>query len=260
MFGLPQFISLGDFTLFTLVMGRLAGIFSALPLFGGERVPLKIRVVAIFAMTLTCFPVLRLKASALPGDIPSLAIMIIAEVLIGVTLGFAAKAVFGAVEFCGQIVGMQMGFSMATMFDPTMGQIPLMSLFQSLLAMLLFMSLGAHHMFIRAMVDSYALIPLGGWHMSGSLVTYLTAVTTGIFMLGIKLAAPVMVALLATTVILGVMSRSFPQMNVFIVSMPLNIGVGFVVLGLSLLVFLRTLQVSYGDLANHIKTIFRLLS
>jgi flagellar biosynthesis protein FliR len=260
MFQLPQFISLGDFTLFTLVLGRLAGIFSALPLFGGSRVPLKIRVVAILAMTMTCFPILHLKAGGLPGDILSLFILIIAEVMIGVTLGFVAKAVFGAVEFCGQLVGMQMGFSMSTMFDPTMGQIPLMSLFQSLLAMLLFLSLGAHHMFIRAMVDSYALIPIGGWHMSSSLITFLTTVTTGVFILGVKLAAPVMVALLATTVILGVMARSFPQMNVFIISMPVNIGVGFVILGLSLLVFLKTLQLSFGGMATQIKILFRLLS
>lgn len=260
MFQLPQFFSLNDFALFALVLGRLAGIFSALPIFGGSRVPLKIRAVVILAMTLTCFPILRLTTQALPGDILSLFILIIAEVMIGVTLGFVAKAVFGAVEFCGQIVGMQMGFSMSSMFDPGMGQIPLMSLFQSLLATLLFLSMGAHHMFIRAMIDSYTLIPVGGWHMSGTLITFLTTITTGIFLLGIKLAAPVMVALLATTVILGVMSRSFPQMNVFIISMPVNIGVGFVILGLSIIIFLRTLQISFNDMAIQIKTIFRLLS
>jgi flagellar biosynthetic protein FliR len=260
MFSLPPFLSLNEFTLFTLVLGRVAGIFSSLPLFGGERVPMNIRVVLTLALTLVCFPILKLSPQTLPSDFPSLFLIVVAETLIGFTLGIVAKSVFGAVEFCGQIVGMQMGFSMASLFDPAMGQQQLMSLFQSLLAMLLFMTLGAHHVFIRAMVESYALIPIGGWHMSGELIAFLVATTSGIFVLGVKLAAPVMVALLATSVVLGVMARSFPQMNIFMISMPLNIAVGFMVLGLSLLVFLHTLELSYGSLVLQIRNVFKLLS
>jgi flagellar biosynthetic protein FliR len=260
MFQLPPFLSIQDFTLFTLVLGRLAGIFSAIPLFGGERVSMNIKVVVILAMTLVCFPVLKLAHVTLPTDFLSLLLLVIAETLIGVTLGLVAKAVFGAVEFCGQVIGMQMGFSMSSLFDPTMGQVPLLAVFQSLVATLLFLTLGAHHIFIRAMVDSYTLIPLGGWHMSGNLISFLVTITSGIFILGIKLAAPVMVSLLATTVVLGVMARSFPQMNIFIVSMPLNIGIGFLALGLSLLVFIHTIEISFGGMALSIKSIFKILA
>jgi len=260
MFQLPAFLTIQDFTLFTLVLGRLAGIFSAIPLFGGERVPMNIRVLVIFSLTLVCFPVLKLAAVTLPGDFISLLLLVIAEALIGITLGLVAKAVFGAVEFCGQVIGMQMGFSMSTLFDPTMGQVPLLAMLQTLIASLLFLTFGAHHLFIKAMVDSYSLIPLGGWHMSGALLSYLVTITSGIFILGIKLAAPVMVSLLATTVVLGVMARSFPQMNIFVVSMPLNIAIGFLVLGLSLLVFIHTIELSFGAMALQIKSLFRIIS
>lgn len=260
MFQLPSFISLSQFTLFTLVLGRMAGIFAALPLFGGERVPMSIRAAAILAMTLVCFPILSITSPTLPSDFISLFLLIISETLIGITLGITAKALFGAVDFCGQIVGMQMGFSMSSLLDPSMGQVPLMSVFQTLLASLLFLTLGVHHVFIRAMVDSYALIPLGGWHMSSDLIAFLIDTTAGIFILGIKLAAPVMVALLATSVVLGIMARSFPQMNIFMISMPLNIGIGFLALGLSLLVFMRTLEMAFGGLSQQIRTVFRLLS
>jgi flagellar biosynthesis protein FliR len=91
-------------------------------------------------------------------------------------------------------------------------------------------------------------------------VPSLIETTAGIFVLGIKLAAPVMVALLVTSVVLGIMARSFPQMNIFMISMPLNIGIGFLALGLSLLVFMRTLEMSFGGLSQQIKTVFRLLS
>ena len=260
MFQLPPFLSPQDFTLFTLVLGRLAGMFSALPLFGGERVPLQIRVVTIFAMTLVLYPVLKVKHFSIPADFISLALVVAAEVLIGVTLGLVVKVVLGAVEFCGQIIGMQMGFSISSLFDPTMGQIPLMSLFQTLLAMLLFLTLGVHHDFIRAIAQSYAVLPIGGWHMSGSLLAFLVTTTSGLFVLGIKLAAPVIVALLATTVALGVMARSFPQMNVFMISMPLTIGIGFIVLGMSLVIFMRTLHSSFADMLQQLRVLLNLLS
>jgi len=260
MFQLPAFLSIQDFTLFTLVLGRLAGIFSAIPLFGGERVPMNIRALVTFSLTLVCFPVLKLAPVTLPGDFLSLMLLVVVETLIGVTLGLVAKSVFGAVEFCGQVIGMQMGFSMSTLFDPTMGQVPLLAMLQTLIASLLFLTFGAHHLFIKAMVDSYNLIPLGGWHMSGPLLNILITITSGIFVLGIKLAAPVMVSLLATTVVLGVMARSFPQMNIFVVSMPLNIAIGFLALGLSLLVFIHTMEISFAAMALQIKSIFKIIS
>ena len=260
MFPLLPLASLNEFSFFALVLCRLAGIFSAIPLFGEGRVPLVIRVVTIFMMTLVCFPLLRAMAPQLPADSLSLAILVVREILIGISLGFLSKVVFAAVDFCGQIVGMQMGFSMSTMFDPSMGQTPLMSNFQLLLAMLLFLSLGIHHVFIRAIMDSYTVIPVGSWHMSGGLLEYFIVTIRDMFVLGIKLAAPVMVSLLATSVALGIMARSFPQMNIFMVSMPLNIGIGFLMLGLSLLVFLHTLEISYGMINVQIKTLFKLLS
>jgi flagellar biosynthetic protein FliR len=251
--------SISEFTFFTLVLGRLAGIFSAIPLFGEGRVPMVIRVVTIFMMTLVCFPLLKTNIPQMPADSLSLVILIVRETMIGISLGLLSKALFAAVEFCGQIVGMQMGFSMSTMFDPSMGQTPLMSNIQILLAMLLFLSLGVHHVFIRAIMDSYTVIPVGSWHMSGGLMEFLIATTRDIFILGIKLAAPVMVALLAASVALGIMARSFPQMNIFMVSMPLNIGIGFLVLGLSLLIFLHTLEYSFAMIGPQIKTLFKLL-
>jgi flagellar biosynthetic protein FliR len=211
-------------------------------------------------MTLVCYPILRTKIPQLPADTLSLGILIIRETLIGISLGLLSRIIFAAVEFCGQLVGMQMGFSMSSMFDPSMGQVPLMATLQVLLAMLLFLSLEIHHVFIRAIVESYQVMPPGSWHMSGGLLKFVMMLTTDLFVLGLKLAAPVMVALLATSVVLGIMARSFPQMNIFMVSMPLNIGIGLLVLGLSLLVFMHTLQVSFGSVNEQINILFKLLS
>lgn len=260
MFPLFPFPNINEISFFALVLGRLAGIFSAIPIFGGERVPRMIRAALVLAMTLVCYPILKTKIPQLPTDTLSIVILVIRETLIGITLGLLSRVIFAAVEFCGQLAGMQMGFSMASLFDPSMGQVPLLATFQLLLAMLLFLTFEVHHIFIRAIVESYQVLPPGTWHMSGGLIKYLIVVTTGMFVLGVKLAAPVMVALLAASVVLGIMARSFPQMNIFMISMPLNIGLGLLVLGLSLLIFIHTLQVSFSDIETQINTLFKILS
>jgi flagellar biosynthetic protein FliR len=230
-------------------------------MFGGKAVPMKAKSGMAFVMALLIFPIIRQTLPELPTDSISLVILIIRETLIGVTLGILSQSIFAAVEFCGQLVGIQIGFSMVSLFDPTMGgQISVIAVFQSMLATLLFMTLGVHHFFIRAIVESYQLLPLGGWHMSGPLLQFMTSVMTGMFVLAMKLAAPVMVAILATTVVLAIMSRIFPQMNVFIISMPLNIGIGFLIIGTSLTIFLHTIETSFGNLTHQLKALFKVLA
>jgi flagellar biosynthetic protein FliR len=261
MFSAIPFATLNDFTLFSLVVGRMAGLFAAIPLFGSRTVPNRIKMALIMAMALVLFPVVRSHMPALPDDSISVAILVVRETLIGLTLGVISQAIFAAVELCGQVVGMQMGISIAALFDPnTQSNVPTMALFQGVLAMLLFVTLGVHHIFIRAIVESYQIIPVGAWHMSGELMQFFITTVGSIFILAVKLAAPVMVALLATSVALGIMARAFPQMNIFMVSMPLNIGIGFLILGLSLLAFLRTLETSFGGFEKQIKVLFKLLS
>lgn len=249
-----------DIFLFALILCRVAGIFAAMPLFGGKRLPAKIKIVAVVAITLVCLPVLKISAPPPPREAFGIGLLILQEVLIGLTLAFITQIIFAAVELSGQIIGMQMGFSISSVLDPIMGaQSQTMSVIQSLLATLLFLSLNIHHVFLTAIADSFAIIPFGGWQMSESLLQFMIKATTDVFVLGIRLAAPVMVTLLLTSVALGVMARAFPQMNVFMVSFPLNIGLGFLVLGATLLLFFHVLELAFGDMARQMIIIFRLL-
>lgn len=261
MFPLLPFPSPREVILFALVISRIAGMFSALPVFGGRRLPLRIRVVAVMAITMSCFPVLALKPPDMPGDIFALGLLALREVMIGVTLSFITQIIFSAVEYSGQIIGMQMGFTISSIIDPANGnQTQIMSVMQSLLATLMFLSLNIHHLFIRTIVESFRIIPLGAWHLNGAIITFLTKATADVFVIGVRLAAPVMVALLLTSVTLGIMARSFPQMNVFMISFPLNIGIGFIVLGLTLSIFFHVLEVSFGSVKGQIETLFSLMT
>lgn len=249
-----------DIFLFALVLCRIAGLFAALPVFGGRRLPIRIKVVTVLAITIVCLPILNIVPPPVPADAFGLGLLVVQEMMIGLTLAFITQLIFAAVELSGQIIGLQMGFSISSVIDPNMGnQMQIMSVMQSLLATLFFLSLNIHHSFIRAIVDSFSVIPLGGWKMSEALLQFLVKSTSEIFVLGIRLAAPVMVTLLLTTVVLGIMARAFPQMNVFMVSFPLSIGLGFMVLGMTLLLFFHVLEISFGNLAGQVAIIFRLL-
>jgi flagellar biosynthetic protein FliR len=261
MFPLLPFPSPREVILFALVLSRVAGIFSAIPVFGGRTIPLQVKVITILMITLVCFPVLSLSAPVIPTDVFTLALLVMREVMVGVTLGFITRIIFSAVEFSGQIIGMQMGFTISSIIDPSQGtQTQIMSVMQTLLTTLLFLSMNIHHLFIRTIVDSFRIIPLGRWHLNAEIIAFLVKGSSEIFVLGIRLAAPVMVALLLTTVTLGIMARAFPQMNIFMVSMPLNIGIGFIVLGMSLPIFFHVLTSAFGAVNGQIETLFRLMA
>ncbi len=255
------FATLDQMLVFLLVLGRVSGILAATPMFGGKLVPNRIKAALAFALALVLFPALVPQLSNVPTDLISFGLLMVKEALIGISLGLLSQIIFAAVEFSGLIVSTQMGLSIALQFDPTLGmQVASLSIFQNLLAMLLFLSLGAHHIYFSAIIESYQLLPVGQWHMSGELLTFFTKTVSGIFILGIKLAAPVMAALLAVTVMLGIMARVFPQMNIFMVSMPLSIGLGFLFLGLSIMAFVSTLEKAFGVIPTQIRTLMKLLA
>ena len=261
MFPLLPFPSPREVIFFMLVLSRVAGIFAALPVFGGRRLPIRIKVVTVFMITLVCFPTLSIAVPETPTDVFSLGLLALSELIVGLTLAFITQIIFAAVEFSGQIIGMQMGFTISSIIDPSQGtQTQIMSVVQTLFATLMFLSLNIHHLFIRAIIDSFRVIPLGGWHLNGELLNFLIQRTADIFIIGIRLAAPVMVALLLTTVALGIIARSFPQMNVFMISMPLNIGLGLIILGMTLTIFFHVLEVSFGHLKGQIDTLYRLMA
>src|SRR5208282_6469303 len=101
MSGILPFLTINDIAGFTLVLGRIAGLFAAIPLFGGQRTPQTVKVAAILAMTLVLFPIVRFHIPQLPTDAISLAILLIREILVGFSLSLLSQVIFSGVEFCG---------------------------------------------------------------------------------------------------------------------------------------------------------------
>jgi len=160
------------------------------------------------------------------------------SLVIGMMLGFTLNLVFVAVRFAGDIVGMQIGFSIVNAFDPmSNSQISVISQFYHLLAVLLFFATGAHHVLITAMYQScLALPPFGDAQMTGG-AWHLVREFSGVFGTGLRIAAPVVVVLLLISAAMGVIVKTVPQLNVLVVGFPIKIGVGLVTIGASLVYF-----------------------
>jgi len=216
-----------------ICLARVAGIFGSMPIFGSGQVPARAKTILALFMTALIFPAVE---SSLPQqDFRPLAlgITVANEALLGIMLGFIARIIFTAVEFGGTIVGYQMGFAAANVYDPqNQRQVSLVSQFQNVFAILIFLALDVHHVFIRVMVDSYQLLPPGLLDLSGQAIPFIMELTGNMFELAVRFSAPILAVLLLSGLVLGVLSRVFPQLNVFMLSFPINIGMAFIIIGL----------------------------
>ena len=253
-------LSLVDFQLFLLSLVRIGGLISAMPVLGGSQTAQRFKIGLTFVLGLLLFPLTKQYFVGIPFVAVELAVVIVQEVLLGVLVGLIARLIFAAVEFGGTVIGYQMGFAAANVFDPqNQRQISLMSSFQNVFAILIFLSLDGHMILIRAIVSSFAMLPPGHLDFSQGAVPFLVDATTQMFILGVKFSAPILAVLLLSSLVLGLMARVFPQLNVFLLSFPVNIGLSFLVIGLTLPLVVGLLAREFHQMEINIYQLLKLL-
>lgn len=246
---------------FLLVLSRSSGIFLLAPFFGSLNVPFQIRALAALTFTFVLFPVIGNDALAeLPSTILLYAAMIVEELFIGWLIGFVAFVSFSAINLAGKVMDMQVGFAIVNVMDPTSGQqIPLIGSFLYNLGVMIFLITNGHHMIIAALAESFRLIPILGMQWSDTLPNLIADLTAGIFTTGMKIAMPVTFAILMTNVGLGILARTMPQMNIFVVGIPMHIIIGIFMLSVVVPFYVLFLDVvfnaMYGNISLAIKTI-----
>lgn len=199
------------------------------PLLGNRAVPTRMRVVLALVLTVAIAPILPAapRVALVSGEG---LMVLLQQIAIGAVLGFSLRIVFGIVEVAGQFMGMQMGLSFATLFDPINGaQTPVVSQFLVLVTTLILFSFNGHHLVIAALARSFVEVPVG---TALSAQGFAAVVHWGgiMFSTGLHIALPVTAALLATNLTIGMMSRAAPQLNIFAIGFPLTLGAGFMVL------------------------------
>ena len=255
-----QLVPLQQFQTFILCLSRVIALITAIPVFAGNQVSGRIKIGLAVATALLLFPSMAPYTPKVAFTVTEFGLLIINEVLLGVMIGLVAQLVFTAVTFAGTVIGYQMGFAAANIFDPqTTQQLSLMSQFINILALLAFLSLDGHHFFFKIIVESYALLPPGFLDFSHGAVQQLMQMGSQMFILGLKFSAPILALLLIANLVLGILARVFPQLNVFMLSFPINIGISFLVIGLTLNTMLLVLRREFDTMGENILTLFQLL-
>ncbi len=224
--------------LFLLISFRAAGLFITAPVIGHQYIPRTVKATLAITLALFLVPVVSKAPFPVVDSIWLLAGLAAKEMLVGFIIGLFFALLFLAVKMGGSIIGYQIGLIIASVLDPEANsQVSLVGEFWNVLALLIFIALDGHHAIISAFSDSYALVPVGVFNFAGNAGDLIIKFTAYSFVIAIKVAAPIMITLFLTTVSLGVLARTVPQMNIFIVGLPLKIGIGFLAMAITLPLF-----------------------
>lgn len=244
----------------TAVLVRVSLIFAFLPILGEDFTPPRVRVLIAAGLTVCLIPVVPVDAGALPETTGQLLVMMIPEFLLGLLMGLTARLVFSAVQFAGQFAGEQIGFGIANVIDPTNSQqISITAQLYFLFSLLMFLALNGHHILIRALVRSFEIVPLFSLHISSELVDFMNGQVLQMFAVAAMIAAPVVAAMLLSNLALGLVCKAVPQINIFIESFPIHIGLGLLVLGLTFGSLGALLATRFTRLDQDLNTLLQLL-
>ena len=244
-----------------LIAVRVGALFAVAPVLGSTQVPVKTRIVVSLVIALLLFPIVAVEAGKLPCTFPVFFLCIGKEFLVGLVIGFITMLVLNGIYLAGQVIDMQMGFGIVHVIDPISNiQIPVMGQFYFIIAILIFLTIDGHHMLILALSKSFKVVPLTGFRFSGGLAKQLLRYSGDLWIIAFKIGAPAIAALFLASVALGIIARTVPQMNVFIVGFPLKIGIGIFLVGISLRYFLVFLRHFFTIMFQDVQVLLRLMS
>lgn len=227
---------------FLAVLGRVAGAVFASPFFRRGQVPVLIRTALCLVLSLFLSPLVMTDGLRLDLVFP---LRLAYEVLVGMFIGYLFTLVVSGVTMAGGLMDFEMGFGLAHVFDPTMGAFSsLLARFYTLLAVLIFFLAGGHHLLVVSVLASYRVFPAGSLELPSMLSTAAARTAAEVFVVAVKVAAPVVGALFVADVVFGLVARSVPQLNVFVLGIPLKVLLGLLAVAVTMpasVVFLRRL-------------------
>lgn len=230
MFDVYQF-SEPKFLAFILVLLRMIAFIVSSPIFGVGNIPVQLKLLLSLTLTFILFPIVSWRD--INGELLSNEIIWLAgrEVFIGLCLGFLSKLFFFAVSSGGMLISISIGLSSAQMFNPAIGeQSSVVEQLKVTLATLFFLAINGHHMLLSALVQSFTLVPLSTAGLNLQVFRDMAALGQEVLLIGVKIAAPIMISVLLMNLAMGILGRAVPQINVLITSWSANILLGFLVL------------------------------
>jgi flagellar biosynthetic protein FliR len=207
---------------------RALALMTSLPVFSQRSVPMRVKVALAFFIAIAAQASLP-AMPVIPLDSPLVWIVVLQQVLIGVSLGFAVRVVFAAVEFAGEVIGLQMGLNFAGFFDPvTATQGTASGRFFGTMVAFLFIIINGHLAIIAALIKSFSAFPVGPEPFAFLRAVQPQVWGSEVFAIGLWIALPLVGMLLFVNLVLGVISRVAPQINIFAIGFPITLGVGLI--------------------------------
>ncbi len=217
-----------DFEIWVLIFVRITTMMFLIPIIGASQVPAQVKVGLSVFLSIMVFAVLPDQEVAVPSDFPTLFVLAFKELYMGIVMGFAGGLLFLGLNIAGRLVDHNTGFAMIQSMNPlTQVNETVLGQMKVIFFTVILVVTGGHLFFFRVIAESFHTVPLMQIDMAVSSVSYIILkITSDAFEYGIKLAAPLIVPLLLATTGLAIVARIMPQINVWLVGMPLKIGVG----------------------------------
>lgn len=229
---LQTFLTTGVFA-FMMAFVRIGTALMVMPGIGNTFVPANIRLYFALGFAFVFFPVIQGK---LPPEIPGTAIMLtllVFEFIVGLFIGLISRILMAALDVAGMIVSMQSSLANAQLFNPAFAsQGSIIGTFLTITGMTLLFTTDLHHLMILAIMQSYEIFPVGHALDIGSMTELMTNAVAGAFAVGVQISAPFLVLILLLYVCMGVMAKLMPQVQVFMIAMPVQIWIALVTLAM----------------------------
>lgn len=243
--------SQSDIVRFGIVLFRVAGIMTFAPFFSSRAVTYQVRIALTLTATLAMAPSVSLGPIPSETNMGTLLGLVMGEVAFGMMLGLVASFIFAGLQFAGQVVAFQLGFSLANLIDPQSEvETSVVSFLYYYLGVLLFLLINGHHWFFLAVNDSFNYLPVQGVTLHAPLINDLIRLSSQMFVSGMQIAAPVLAITIISDIVLGILGRAAPQIHILIVGLPLKSLVGFAALSISFY-FLPQLLAKYYLQLHH---------
>jgi len=220
--------------IFLLVLFRFGGMVTLAPLLGATTIPIKVRLLLVLTLSIAVFPLVP-PVAVVPQSFPALAVAVGGEILIGITMGFALSLLFMGIQLGAELISYQMGFAMARLIDP-MSQVSttVLSQFYLLLTTLIYVLQQGHLILISRLAHTFRTVPLLAGFEPQRALRMIVLIITEAFQLGIRIAGPAVVALFLSSLALGFISRTMPQLNILAAGFPVRITLGMLILVVSI--------------------------
>lgn len=247
--------------IFLLIFARILGIFVSMPIFNSKNVPSYIKIGFSFIFTLIIFPVMDVTTNLVNDNVFSLLLNSTKELMTGIMIGFICYLFYSSIYLAGNIIDMQIGFSMASVINPEDDtQIPIMGSLLYIMAVLLFLSMNGHHTLIYALKYSFDSIPLGSLTVNIFMIDKLIGILITTFVIAFKMGAPILISIFVSNMLLGILARTMPQMNVFVVGMPLKILVGLMIIILMIPLYVGIFEYIFDNMFENLHDFLNLVT